>query len=148
MLAHIEEQAMQCAFCNTMIYPRISPCIIVLVTRGEKLLLARNTNFPRSMFSTLAGFIEVGESVEEAVEREVKEEVGISITDISYFGSQPWPFPSQLMLGFYAQYLSGDISCNPDEIEEAYWFSKHTLPLIPPTSSIAGRLINTFVNKN
>ena len=131
-----------------MIYPRISPCIIVLVTKGDKLLLARNTNFPRSMFSTLAGFIEVGESVEEAIEREVREEVGVCITDISYFGSQPWPFPSQLMLGFYAHYLSGDIICNPNEIEEAHWFSKNELPLTPPISSIAGRLINTFVNSS
>tara|TARA_X000001036_G_scaffold103986_1_gene97213 strand:+ start:2434 stop:2802 length:369 start_codon:yes stop_codon:yes gene_type:complete len=122
--------------------------VIVLITKGEEFLLARNINFPQPMFSTLAGFLEAGESVENALHREVAEEVDLKIKNISYYGSQPWPFPSQLMLGFYAQYRSGEIQCNPKEIAEAYWFSKKDLPMIPPASSIAGELIRNFLINN
>jgi len=147
-IPHEHERAMCCNICNSQVYPRISPCVIVLITKGEKCLLARNINFPQPMFSTLAGFVEAGESVENALHREVAEEVGLKIKNISYYGSQPWPFPSQLMLGFYAQYCSGEIHCNPKEIAEASWFSKTDLPMIPPASSIAGELIRNFLINN
>ena len=148
MIPHEYERAMCCSICKSQVYPRISPCVIVLVTRGEQFLLARNINFPQPMFSTLAGFLEAGESVENALHREVEEEVDLKIKNISYYGSQPWPFPSQLMLGFYAQYCSGEIKCNPKEIAEASWYSRKNLPMIPPASSIAGELIRNFLINN
>ncbi len=148
MTPHGIERAMCCSNCKTQMYPRISPCVIVLITRGKHFLLARNINFPQPMFSTLAGFVEAGESVESALHREVEEEVDLKIKNISYYASQPWPFPNQLMLGFYAQYCSGEIKCNPKEIAEANWFTKENLPMIPPLSSIAGELIRNFLINN
>ncbi|GAB3275913.1 NAD(+) diphosphatase [Parahaliea aestuarii] len=139
------ERAMRCRPCRTINYPRISPCIITLVTRGEELLLARNANFPRAMYSTLAGFIEAGESAEDTLHREVKEEVGIDVHNLQYFNSQPWPFPSQLMLGFYAEYAGGEIVCDPAEIADARWFHYTDLPQVPPPSSVAGQLIRHYV---
>jgi NAD+ diphosphatase len=134
-------RAMRCPSCGLLNYPRIAPCVIVLVTRGRDLLLARNARFPRPMYSTLAGFIEPGESAEDTLRREVREEVGVEVGDLSYFASQPWPFPGQLMLGFFAEYRSGDIRPDGDEISEADWYTPDELPPIPPPASIAGRLI-------
>ena len=114
--AHQTERAMICECKNRLIYPTISPCIIVLVTNGEELLLAHNKNFPGEFYSTLAGFIEPGESAESAIEREVFEEVSVRIKNITYYGSQSWPFPSQLMLGYHAEYDEGLIS--PDGVEK------------------------------
>ena len=145
MADHARERARVCEPCGHSVYPRIAPCVIVLVRRGPELLLARNANFPVPMFSTLAGFIEVGESVEECLRREVREEVGVEVSDIEYFGSQPWPFPNQLMLGFFAEYSGGDIVCEDEEIAEAHWFSPQELPPIPPPHSIAGQLIRHHV---
>jgi NAD+ diphosphatase len=142
----IDERAMRCDPCNTINYPRISPCIIVLITRGEELLLARNANFPGPMYSTLAGFIEAGESAEETLVREVGEEVGVDVANIRYFQSQSWPFPSQLMLGFFADYTGGDIVCDEQEIADAQWFHCQDLPMIPPESSISGQLIAHYIN--
>ncbi|MDJ0878020.1 MAG: NAD(+) diphosphatase [Halieaceae bacterium] len=142
---HTSERARTCAPCEMSIYPSIAPCIITLVSRGEELLLARNANFPGEMFSTLAGFIEVGESVEDCLRREVKEEVGVDVGEMRYFGSQPWPFPNQLMLGFFAEYSGGDIVCEDEEIAEAHWFRPDDLPTIPPRHSIAGQLIRHHV---
>ncbi|MEP1471686.1 MAG: NAD(+) diphosphatase [Halieaceae bacterium] len=141
MIIDIGERAMRCEPCSTLIYPRISPCIIVLVTRGDELLLARNANFPGPMYSTLAGFIDPGESAEETVAREVMEEVGLQVDNVRYFGSQSWPFPSQLMLGYFADYAGGDIVCDEVEIVDAQWFSPQQLPMIPPATAIAGQLI-------
>ena len=141
----IEERAMRCEPCSTTIYPRIAPCIIVLITRGEELLLARNANFPGPMYSTLAGFIEAGESAEDTLVREVREEVGIEVANIRYFQSQSWPFPSQLMLGYFAEYAGGEIVCDQDEIADARWFHPRELPMIPPPSSISGQLIQHHV---
>ena len=138
---------MTCKPCASMVYPRISPCIIVLVTRGEELLLARNANFPTKMYSTLAGFIEAGETAEECLVREVKEEVGVDVGNIRYFNSQSWPFPNQLMLGFFADYEAGDIVCEDDEIAEAYWFKPDKLPTIPPIHSISGQLIQHHLDQ-
>jgi NAD+ diphosphatase len=141
------ERAMRCEPCGTVNFPRIAPCVIVLVTRGEELLLARNVNFPRPMYSTLAGFIEAGETVEETLAREVREEVGVEVVNPSYFRSQSWPCPNQLMLGFFAEYAGGDIVCDPREIAEARWFHYRELPMIPPPSSVAGQLIRHYIDR-
>lgn len=141
------ELALQCSQCQALHYPRISPCVIVLVTRGEEALLGRNANFPPGMFSTLAGFLEPGESAETAVVREVQEETGVLCGNLRYFASQPWPFPSQLMLGFHAEYVSGE--ARPDEVEivEANWWRYDELPRVPPPSSISGALIADWVER-
>lgn len=145
---HLSEKAMYCKDCNNLIYPRISPCVIVLVTDKDKLLLAHNKNFPNQIYSTLAGFIEVGETAEEAISREIYEEVEIKVKNIEYFGSQSWPFPSQLMLGFYAEYDTGVINPDGEEIDKADWFHYRSLPEVPPAKiSISGSLIQNFINK-
>jgi NAD+ diphosphatase len=145
MQVDVDERAMRCDPCGTINYPRIAPCIIVLVTRGEELLLARNANFPRPMYSTLAGFIEPGETAEETLVREVREEVGVEVRNLRYFQSQSWPFPNQLMLGFFAEYAGGDIVCDLTEIADAQWFHHSDLPMIPPVSSISGQLIQHYI---
>ena len=118
-----KERAMICTNCDAdPVYPRISPCVITLIHKENKVLLAHNVNFPDNFYSTLAGFIEPGESVEEALKREVIEEVGVEVDNISYFGSQTWPFPSQLMLGFFAETEDTDLNVDKDEIEDANWF--------------------------
>ena len=121
--------------------------MIVLVERGHELLLARSRHFLPGMYSVLAGFVEPGESLEEAVVREVKEEVGVTVKDIRYFGSQSWPFPHSLMIGFTATYAGGEISLDDSEIEEAGWFTVDNLPPIPGKISIARKLIDWFVAK-
>jgi NAD+ diphosphatase len=141
-----EERAMRCDPCRTINYPRIAPCIIVLVHRGDELLLARNANFPQPMYSTLAGFIEPGESAEETLAREVREEVGVEVRNLRYFQSQSWPFPNQLMLGFFAEYAGGEIVCDLTEIADARWFHYSDLPMIPPVASISGQLIQHYIN--
>lgn len=140
------ERTKRCPQCGLVNYPRLSPAIIVLVSRGEEVLLARAHRFPAGMYSILAGFVEPGESLEETVVREVREEVGIEVKDIRYFGSQPWPFPNSLMIGFTATYLSGDLVIEPQEIADAAWFSKHNLPKLPSQVSIARKLIDWFVS--
>ncbi|KZX53434.1 NADH pyrophosphatase [Halioglobus sp. HI00S01] len=145
MHTDLAERAMRCPPCGTTLYPRIAPCIITLVTRGDELLLARNANFPGPMYSTLAGFIEAGESAEETLRREVREEVGVEVDQLQYFQSQAWPFPNQLMLGFYAEYASGEITPDRTEIADAQWFHYTDLPAIPPASSVAGQLIRHYV---
>ncbi len=139
------DRALVCPRCETRFYPRISPCVIGLVRRGRQCLLARGTRTPEGIFSTLAGFVEPGENAEQAFAREVMEEVGISITNIRYAYSQPWPFPGQLMLGFYADYAGGDIVPDKTEILEAAWFDKQDLPHTPPLGTIAGKLIQGFI---
>ena len=147
MQVDTQERAMRCGACDTINYPRIAPCVIVLVTHGEELLLARNANFPRPMYSTLAGFIEAGETVEETLVREVREEVGVEVSNMRYFRSQSWPFPNQLMLGFFAEYAGGEIICDPREIADARWFHYRELPMIPPASSVAGQLIRHYIDQ-
>lgn len=145
MRVDLEERAMRCDPCRTINYPRIAPCIIVLIHRGDELLLARNANFPQPMYSTLAGFIEAGENAEECLIREVREEVGVEVGNLRYFQSQSWPFPNQLMLGYFAEYAGGEIVCDPTEIADAQWFHVSNLPMIPPVASISGQLIQHYI---
>lgn len=139
------EFAMHCSSCGLRQYPRISPCIITLVTHGDSLLLARSPRFPPGRYSTLAGFIEPGESAEDAVRREIFEEVGVTVGRISYFRSQAWPFPHSLMLGFFAEAASRRIHIDGVEIADAAWFSPARLPQLPPLYSISRALIETHL---
>lgn len=141
---HSGEVALECGDCAHLVYPRISPCIIVLVTRGNECLLARHARSKTARYSCLAGFIEAGESAEDAVRREVMEEVGLSLGQLHYTHSQAWPFPSQLMLGYYADYQAGDIAVDGQEIIDAQWFSRDALPELPPEGSISRQLIDRF----
>lgn len=137
------DRSAKCPACGHSAYPRISPAMMVLVTKGEEILLARHAG-NRGVFATaLAGFLEAGESIEEAVHREVFEEVGLKVKDLRYFGSQPWPFPHSLMVAFTAEYAGGDIVLDPNEIAEARWYGPNDAPPEIPSASysIAGRLI-------
>jgi NAD+ diphosphatase len=139
------ERAMHCPRCELHHYPRLSPSMIVLVTRGDEILLARSPRFVPGVYSTLAGFVEAGESVEQCVAREVHEEVGVEIKNLQYLGSQGWPFPHSLMLGFHAEYAAGEIVMQVEEIEDAQWFSVYQLPPLPAARSIARYLIDVYV---
>lgn len=139
------EHILECAACSHQFFPRINPCVIVLVTRGEEVLLARSARFRTGYYSCLAGFVEIGETPEQTIEREVREESGVEVGNIRYVESQSWPFPSQLMLGFLADYRSGDIVPEPGEIEDAAWFHVNDLPPTPSAAvSVAGRLIEGY----
>ncbi len=140
-----EPLARRCTNCGALHYPRLAPAVLVCVTAGDRLLLARSPHFPARMYSTLAGFVEPGESLEEAAAREVREEVGIEIRDVRYFGSQPWPFPSSLMVAFTAEYAGGELRPDPAEIEDAAWFAPGTLPPVPPGMSLARAMIDAWV---
>jgi NAD+ diphosphatase len=142
------ERAKRCPACGLLSFPRLSPAIIVLVERDDRVLLARGVNFPEGMYSTLAGFVEPGESLEEAVHREIGEEVGVALTDLRYFGSQPWPFPHSLMIGFTARYAGGEIVLDDREIADAAWFTADRMPRVPQKLSIARRLIDSYVAKH
>lgn len=139
------ERCLRCPECGLDSYARISPSMIVLVTRGDEVLLARSPRFVQGMYSTLAGFVEPGESAEECVAREVREEVGVEVRNLQYLGSQSWPFPHSLMLGFHAEYAGGEIVPQPDEIEDAGWFHIEQLPPLPMGRSIARYLIDLYV---
>ena len=138
------ERAMRCPSCGLLAFPRLAPAVIVLVQREDRVLLARNVNFPGRLFSVLAGFVEPGETLEQAVHREVEEEVGVRVRDVRYFGSQPWPFPHSLMVGFRAEWEGGDIVVDGTEIAEAAWFSLGELPGFPRSTSIARQLIDAW----
>jgi NAD+ diphosphatase len=140
-----DETAKLCPSCGFVSFPDVSPAIIVAVIRDERILLARASRFPKQMYSVLAGFVEPGESLEECVRREVREEVGVEVTNIRYFGSQPWPFPHSLMVGFTAEYAAGEIRMDGKEIVDAGWFTADHLPQIPGKISIARKLIDWFV---
>lgn len=136
-----------CPDCGHTNFPRVSPAVIMSVTHEDKILLGRSPHFPPGMYSTLAGFVEPGETLEEAVKREVFEEVALEVEKIQYIGSQPWPFPHSMMIGFSAKYLRGKIQIDHNELEDANWFSITNLPLLPREGTIARHLIDKFINK-
>ena len=139
------EAALRCPRCGLAQFPRVAPAVIVLVHDGERLLLGRGRHLPEGMYSTLAGFVEPGESAEETVHREILEEAGVTVETPRYFGSQSWPFPHSLMLGFHARFRSGEIRRDEDELEDVRWFARDELPLLPPHISIARQLIDDFL---
>ena len=140
-----DERAKHCPACGLINYPRLSPAVIVAVVKDGKLLLARNKRFRGPFYSVLAGFVEPGEALEDCVRREIREEVGLEVKNIRYFGSQPWPFPNSLMVGFTADYAEGEIEVDNAELMEADWFAAHSLPQVPSRISIARQLIDWFV---
>jgi NAD+ diphosphatase len=145
---HAEERAKKCTSCDNLVYPRISPAIIVAITKGKEILLARGNRPEFKFHSVLAGFVEPGESLEDCVKREVMEEVGIKVKNIKYFSSQQWPFPDSLMIGFTAEHDKGEINIDNKEIAEANWFKKENMPDIPGNLSISRKLINWFINNS
>ena len=142
------ELARICPNCGAMYYPRITPAVIMLVEHQERVLLARRAGWNVPFRSVLAGFVEPGETLEECVRREVNEEVGVEVGEIRYFGSQPWPFPSQLMIGFVAYAVSDELTVDETELEAAGWFRYDDLPAIPAPFTIARRLIDDFVARH
>ena len=139
------ERARECPQCKLVSYPRLAPAVMVLVRRGDQILLGRSPHFPPGMFSALAGFVDPGESLEQTIAREVQEEVGLKVTNVKYFASQPWPFPHSLMIAFTADYLDGVITPDPAEIEDAQWFDLNNLPRLPSKISISRRLIDSVI---
>lgn len=143
-----DHKARYCPNCENTLWPQTSPAIIVAVTKGDTLLLAHNTMFPEGMYSIIAGFVELGENFEDCVKREVFEEIGIKVHNINYFGSQPWPFPNSMMIGFTAEYLEGNINVDNKEIIHADWFAKdEVLGKYRKSISISSKLIEWFLNR-
>ena len=138
----------KCTECGKEIWPQLATAVIVLIHRGDEVLLVRAKNFKRDFFGLVAGFVETGETLEEAVAREALEETGVTITNIRYFGSQPWPYPCGLMVGFNADYVSGDIHLQKSEIAKGGWFRRDNLPNIPEKLSIARMLIDAWLEEN
>lgn len=138
--------AKKCSKCGSLLFPRIEPAIIVLVKKEDKILLAKNKNSVTGHYSCIAGFVEQGENLEQAVHREVYEETGLKIKNLRYAGSQAWPFPDQLMLAYYADWESGQIKIQEEELESAEWFSYENLPspLSPPGSAAYNLIFNQF----
>lgn len=148
LVEHECENARVCPKCGHVQYPRIEPCVIAVICRGEdEILLLRHVQRNQDIWCCLAGFVEAGESLEQALIRETREETGLEITNVRYFGSQSWPFPDQLMIGFYADWKSGEIRVQPDEIFEAKWFKKTDLPPHPAPGSISYDLIHGIITK-
>lgn len=145
LLPHASFTARECPHCGKLFFPRIEPCVIVLVNKGDKILLARHVQRNQDIYACIAGFMEVGESAEHAVRREIKEEVGIEVKNIRYRGSQSWPFPDQLMLAFTAEYESGEIVLQEEEISDARWFDREGCPASPQPGSIAYKLIHAEI---
>jgi NAD+ diphosphatase len=142
------ERARRCPACGLISYPRLSPAIIVLIERGDRILLARSHAFAQGRFGIIAGFVEPGETLEDAVRREVREEVSLELGNVEYFGSQPWPFPHGIMIGFRANHLRGEITIDTAELAEAGWYGLDDLPTIPAKLSIARRLIDHWATSH
>ena len=138
----------RCTNCGKEVWPQVCPAIIVRIRKGDDILLVHARNFRRSeMYGLVAGFVETGETLEECVIREVREEVGLTVANIRYFGSQPWPYPCGLMIGFTADYVSGDLCLQEEELSRAGWFNRDNLPPIPDKMSIARRLIDDYLGE-
>lgn len=146
MKTNYQERVKRCPHCKLVNYPRISPAVIMRITDGDKILLSRSPHFVEGLYSVQAGFVEIGESLEQTVEREIKEETNLQIKNIRYFGSQPWPFPNSLMLAFTAEYAGGELKIDPKELEDAAWYDCNHLPILPTQQSIARQMINDFIN--
>jgi len=142
-----QEQALHCRSCSLFYYPRISPCMMCLITKGDYCLLAQHQKHRGGFYSTLAGFVEAGETIESTLHREVMEEVGLKVKNLQYFSTQSWPFPHQLMVGYFADYASGNISIDDDEIFDAQWFHFLELPDIPRPETLSGMMIREFVKQ-
>jgi len=142
-----DERSRVCPSCRYTTYPPVSPAIMILIVRGREILLARKKDWPQGRYSALAGFVEPGEELEDTVHRETREEVGLEIKNLRYFGSQPWPFPHQLMIAFTADYAGGDITPDGIEIEEAAFFDVEKLPNLPAGISISRRMIDAVSAK-
>ncbi|HSC81051.1 MAG TPA: NAD(+) diphosphatase [Chitinolyticbacter sp.] len=147
-LADRSEAARVCPACEHRVWPRVSPAVMVLIRRGSELLLARSPHFRPGVYSAVAGFVEPGESLEACAHREVQEEVGVTIANLRWFGSQSWSFPHSLMLAFVADYVGGDIVPQAGEIEDARWFTPDAMPGLPGANSIAYRLIRSALDNN
>ncbi len=147
-LMKLDEHSKLCPRCKLLIYPKISPAIIVAIIKEDKILLAKNTLSKNNFYSVLAGFVEPGETLEECVVREVREEAGIEVKNITYFGSQPWPYPDSLMVGYTAEYAGGELVLDEKELSDADWFDVNELPTIPGKVSISRKLIDWFIDKN
>ena len=137
----------QCPNCKYEIYPVVSPAILVLIRKGDAILLVHARNFRGSFYGLVAGFLETGETLEECVRREVMEETGLEINNITYFGNQPWPYPSNLMVGFIADYVSGTIRLQDEELSEGVFFSKDNLPELPRKLSLARKMIDWWLEQ-
>ena len=139
-----KERAFVCPECGYTAYPKISPAVIVLVTKGDEILLQRNTHYKTANWTLVAGFVDPGETLEDAVRREVREEASIEVKDIRFIGSQPWPFPSNIMIGFRAEYASGELKPDGEEVVASGWFAKDKLPEIPYKGTLARQMIDDF----
>lgn len=139
------KRARRCERCRHDWFPRVSPCTIALIYDGDgRVLLTRQPSWPANRYGLVAGFVEPGETLEECVRREAREETGVELSEVAYAGSQPWPFPHQIMVGFTAKHRSGDPAPLDGELEDARWFTRDALPILPPRFSIARRLLDAF----
>ena len=141
------ERAFVCSECGYAAYPRIAPAVIALVTKGDRVLLQRNTHYRGVVWSLVAGFVDAGENLEDAVRREIREEASIEVKDIRYFGSQTWPYPSNMMIGFRAEYASGELRPDGEEVIESGWFDRDNLPQIPRPGSIARTMLDAWLGE-
>jgi NAD+ diphosphatase len=139
------DRAKRCATCKKDYFPRVSPCTITLVHDGPRVLMTREARFPKGMYGLVAGYVEAGETLEACVAREVAEETGVTVETPTYFGSQPWPFPHQIMIGFMAKYAGGELVMDTNELEDAQWFHVDALPPLPPRISIARALLDAWL---
>jgi NAD+ diphosphatase len=147
MNSSADEVALVCGGCKNIVYPRISPAVIVAVTKGDEILLAHSARFIGPMYSIIAGFVEAGETLEECVRREIMEEVGLKVRNVKYVSSQPWPYPDSFMIAFTAEYEAGEIKIDQKEITDAGWYTRHNLPELPSRVSVARRLIDAWLSE-
>ena len=142
-----DERAKRCEPCEHDYFPKVTPATIVLVDDGPRVLMTRQARFPAGMYGLVAGFVEPGEGLEACVAREVLEETGLEVADVAYFGSQPWPFPHQIMIGFTARYAGGELRVDTTELEDARWFHRDAMPMLPPPISIARQLVDAWLGR-